>query len=152
MGDIISTDGKNIKNIKARVNKGKGISRKILSILEGIPFGRLYYQVAVLLRNSLLVSSLLCNSEAWFGLTDKELNLLESVDIAFLRSILMAPKSTPKEMFYLELGILPLRELIRERRLNFLHYILKQGPNSISFKIFEVQCKTRTNRIGFQPY
>ena len=146
LGDIISTDGKNIKNIKARVNKGKGISRKILSILEGIPFGRLYYQVAVLLRNSLLVSSLLCNSEAWFGLTDKELNLLESVDIAFLRSILMAPKSTPKEMFYLELGILPLRELIRERRLIFLHYILKQDANSILFKIFEVQCKTRTKK------
>ena len=84
------------------MNKGRGISRKILSILEGIPFGRLYYQVAVLLRNSLLVSSLLFNSEAWFGLTDKELDLLESVDLEFLRSILLAPKCIPKEMFYLE--------------------------------------------------
>ena len=30
LGDIISKDGRNLKNIKARVNKGKGIVRKIL--------------------------------------------------------------------------------------------------------------------------
>ena len=146
LGDIISADGKNLKNIQSRVNKGKGISRKIVNILEAIPFGRLYFQVAVLLRNTLLVSSLLCNSEAWFGLTNKELDLLETVDVIFLRNILMAPKSTPKEMFYLELGILPLREIIRERRLNFLHYILKQDAQSILFKMFEVQCESKTKK------
>ena len=55
LGDIISKDGQNLKNIKAKVNKGKEIVRKILNIPEGIPFGRLYFQIAVLLRNSLLV-------------------------------------------------------------------------------------------------
>ena len=88
------------KIFRARVNKGKRISRKLLSILEGIPFGRLYYQVAVLLRNSLLVSSPLSNSEAWFGLTDK------SVDLAFLRSISMPPKSIPKKIL-IGLGLVP---------------------------------------------
>ena len=53
LGDVISKDGRNLKNIKARVNKGKGIVKKIQNILEGIPFGKLYYQVATLLRNSL---------------------------------------------------------------------------------------------------
>ena len=43
LGDVISEDGKNLKNIKSRVNRGKGISRKIINILEGIPFGRLYF-------------------------------------------------------------------------------------------------------------
>ena len=90
LGDIISKDGRNLKNIKARINKGKGIARKIHNILEGVPFGQLYFQVAILLRKSLLVSSLLCNSEA--------------VDVAFIRSILKAPKSTPKKMLFLELG------------------------------------------------
>ena len=96
LGDIISKDGHNLKNIKIRVNKGKGIVKKILNILEGIPFGKLYYQVAVLLRNSLLVSSLLCNSEAWFNLTKSELDLLETVDVMLLRSLLNARQSTPK--------------------------------------------------------
>ena len=124
LGDIISKDGHNLKNIKMRVNKGKGIVKKILNILEGIPFGKLYYQVAVLLRNSWLVSSLLCNSEAWFNLNKPELDLLETVDVMVLRSLLNAPQSTPKEMLFLESGVLPLRDIIRQRRLNFLFYIL----------------------------
>ena len=36
LGDVISSDGKNIKNIKARITKGKGIVSRILSIMEGI--------------------------------------------------------------------------------------------------------------------
>ena len=65
LGDVISKDDRIIQKVKAIVNKGKGIIQKIHNILEGIPFGKLYYQVAFLLINSLLVSSLLCNSEAW---------------------------------------------------------------------------------------
>ena len=146
LGDVISKDGRNLKNIQARINKGKGIVKKILDILEGIPFGKMYFQVAVLLRNSLLVSSLLCNSEAWFNLTDSELNLLETVDLILLRSIMKAPKSTPKEMLFLELGLQPLRDLIRQRRLNFLHYILTQGADSMIFKVFNKQSQNRQKK------
>ena len=42
-------------------------------------------------------------------------------------------------MLYLELGILPFREIIRQRRLNFLHYILTQDKDSLIFKVFEKQ-------------
>ena len=57
LGDIIAKDGRNVKNIKARVNKGKGIVKRIMDILEVIPFGKLYFQIAIILRNSLLVST-----------------------------------------------------------------------------------------------
>ena len=56
---MISKDGRNLKNIKARVAKGKGIVNNIMTHLEGIPFGKFYFQIAVILRNSLLVSSML---------------------------------------------------------------------------------------------
>ena len=38
-GEIISKDGRNLKNIKARICKRKGIVRKIMAILESILFG-----------------------------------------------------------------------------------------------------------------
>ena len=117
-----------------------------MDILEGIPFGRLYFQIAIILRNSLLVSSVLCNSEAWFNITKAELALIESVDLMLLRNILGAPKSVAKEILYLELGLLPLRDIIQQRRLNFLHYILTQGPNSIMLKVFETQQKYKTKK------
>ena len=51
LGDIISIDGLNMKNIKARISKGKGIVNNILTMLEGIPFGRHYFEVGIILRN-----------------------------------------------------------------------------------------------------
>ena len=82
---------------------------------------------------------MLCNSETWFNITKAELELLETVDLMLLRILLGAPKTVPKEMLYLELGILPMREIIKQRRLNFLHYILKQEKNTILYKVFEAQ-------------
>ena len=143
LGDVISRDGKNIKNVKARVAKGTGIVNRIMTILEGIPFGKFYFEVAVILRNSLLVSSMLCNSESWYNVTKPELDLLETVDVHLLRRILKAPKSTPKEMLYLELGCVPLRELIRKRRISFCQYILKQSPSSMLYRFLESQLKGR---------
>ena len=132
------------KNIKARVNKETGIVRKILTLLDGISFGKYYFEAGVLLRNSLLASSMLFNSEAWYNLSKAELELLESVDLTILRGILQAPKSTPKEMLFLELGVVPFREIIRKRRLSFLYYILHERKDSMIRKFFETQRKNST--------
>ena len=94
----------------------------------------------------MLVSSVLCNSEVWFNLTSSDLDLLETVDLMLLRRILDAPKSTPKEMMFLELGVVPLRDIIRQRRLNYLKYILDQEADSMLFKVFEKQSQNRTKK------
>ena len=41
----MSVDGKNLKNIESRIAKGKGIVDKILTLLDGIPFGILYFKI-----------------------------------------------------------------------------------------------------------
>ena len=91
LGDIISKDGRNMINIKARVNKGTGIVTRIMTLLDGIPFGKYYFEIAMILRNCLLVSSVLNNSEAWYNLTNAELDYLETVDMMFLRNVLKNP-------------------------------------------------------------
>ena len=42
LGDIISNSGKNDSNITARVNKGKGITKQIMTILGDICLGKYY--------------------------------------------------------------------------------------------------------------
>ena len=64
----------------------------------------------------------------------------------FLRSILKTPKSTPKEMLYLELGCLPCRDIIRQKRLVYLYYILNQNPESMIYRLFEAQLNNRTSK------
>ena len=146
LGDVLSNDGRNIKNIKTRVNKGKGIVTRIMNLLHGIPFGKYYFEVAVILRDSLLVSSVLCNSEAWYNVTSAELDLLETVDLLFMRQLFNAPKTTPKEMFYLELGVLSFRDIIRKRRLTFLHHILNENPTSMIYRFLESQLKSSNSK------
>jgi hypothetical protein len=81
-----------MKNFKSRGNKGTGIVNGIMTKMEGIPFGKYYFEVAMILRNSLLVSSVLCNSESWYNVTNTELDFLETVDVMLMRNILKAPK------------------------------------------------------------
>ena len=73
-----------------------------------------------------------------------EIELLESVDLTLLRGMLEAPKSTPKEMLFLELGVVPFREIIRKRRLSFLYYILHERRDSMIKEVFETQRKDST--------
>ena len=49
-------------------------------------------------------------------------------------------------MLFLEIGVVPLREIIRERRLGFLYYILNENPDSMIYRFFQSQMKYRGRR------
>ena len=66
LGDVISCNGKNDNNIQKRKERGIGIISQILSILKEVCFGPFFFKVAVMLRNSLFLSSILLNSEVWY--------------------------------------------------------------------------------------
>ena len=70
LGDIISYDGRNQNVFEARKGKGFGTNNKILNILEDVCFGPFTFEVALTLRDSFLISSILTNSEAWLGLSN----------------------------------------------------------------------------------
>jgi hypothetical protein len=141
LGDIISVDGKNSKNIQARKGKAIGIINQITSILQDICFGPYHFEVAFLLRNSLFLNSLLVNSEAWYGLSDDEITELEREDESLLRKILESPSKSPKCMLYLETGCRPIRFVIMMRQLMFLHYILSEDEQSLIKRFFDVQAR-----------
>ena len=76
------------------------------------------------------------------NITKAELDLFETIDLILMRQLLNAPKGTPKEMIFLELGCIPFREMIRERRLGFLHYILNEECDSMINRCFQAQIKS----------
>ena len=49
-------------------------------------------------------------------------------------------------MLFLELGCLPMRDLIKEKRLNFLYYILKEDPESLVHKFFQAQLRNMNKK------
>ena len=131
LGDIISADGRNEKTVKQRVGRGIGIINDIMNILGKVSLGEHYFSIAILLRESLFINSVLSSSEVWYGITKQEMKDLENLDLSLLRRILNAPFSVPAEALYLELGILNLETIIKARRLNYLHYLATRNINEM---------------------
>ena len=61
----------------------------------------------------------------------KEISSLESVDEILLRKIFAAHSKTPLEMLYLESGNIPIRFVIKSKRINYLWYILNEDEDSL---------------------
>ena len=139
LGDIISSDGKNTENIRNRVSKGIGIVTQIFNIMEAANFGEHYFEIALLLRDSMLINGILTNADVWYNLLKSEVKELEDVDKLLLRKLLNVPETTPEEAFFLELGILPIGIIIKARRVNYLHYLLTRDTSEMIAKFFYTQ-------------
>ena len=55
-----------------------------------------YFEIAEILRNALLISSILSNSEVWYGVTQTDIDQLEQVDEMWLRIFSFAPETSQK--------------------------------------------------------
>ena len=141
LGDIISCDGRNTKNVQNRIGKGLGKITEIMNILEKISFGHQYFKIALLLRESLFLNSILTNAEIWYGVTQAEIKHFEDLDLTLLRRVLNTPCSVPAEAIYLELGCMNIEVIIKSRRANYLHYLLRQSKSSMLYKVFITQWK-----------
>ena len=69
LGQIISKDGTNTKNIESRAHKGIGLVNKIETTLRNTPGGKYHFELAVLMRNAILISSIISCSEIWYNIT-----------------------------------------------------------------------------------
>ena len=138
LGDLISSDGTHTKKVQERSNKGLGVINQIMNILQSTYFGKHFFEVAMVLRESLLLSSLLLNSEAWVNYTDKDVRILEKCDEILLTRVLDCDSNSSNAMKYLDLGVVPVRFEIMRRKLGFLQYILQQKKESMIYQILKV--------------
>ena len=103
-----------------------------MNILENIFVG-----VALVLRSSLLLSSILLNSEAWVNLTHSNIRSLEQIDEKLLSRILESEANSSNAMKYIELGLYPIRFELMKRKVLFLQYILKQEKSSTVYQVMK---------------
>ena len=139
LGDIISGDGTNKGNIQNRVAKGLGRIAQIMCMLEKISLGKHYFKIALILRESLFLSSVLTNSEVWYRVTQSEIEELETLDRSLLKRIFSCPSSTPTSALYLESGSIRIGTILKARRINYLQYLLKLPKSEMLSKIFYCQ-------------
>ena len=139
LGDRVSADGKNTKNVAQRTQKGTGIICQIMKVIRTVNFGYHTVEIAILMRESILLNGILTNIEVWHNITNSEIQELEKIDRHFLQKVLCVPKSVPIAALYLETGLLPISVIIKVRRLNYFHTILTGPSNGMLFKVFKTQ-------------
>ena len=146
LGDVISSNGKNEANIQSKVSIGMGAMSNILNIIREVSIGKFYFPIAVLLRQSMFISTILLNSETWVNLTQKNIEDLEKNDHIFLKRIFEAPVTTPTKLLYLESGCYPLKFHIKARKVMYLHYLLNRNENELISRVFWAQKEDPTRK------
>ena len=136
---FIDKTGKPRATIQDRRAKGFGIVSQIIAITNEAPLGKWRIKSGILLRNAMLVNSMLFNAEAWQGISVEDIESMSRVDEALLRGLLSAHSKTPKEALFLETGLIPLKYIVTSRRLMYLQTILKRKKDEVTRKIYEAQ-------------
>ena len=80
---------------------------------------------------------MLTNIESWINITKANIEDLEKSDTNLLRKVLAETGNPCKVFMMLELGFTPVRFVIIQKRLQFLHYILKESTESMIRQVFE---------------
>ena len=139
LGEVISSDGTNTANITNRKGRGFGTVKDIVNMLDNMCLGPYMYQKAVVLRDSMLVGTLLSCSEVWYNVTESEVGQLEQVDKGLWCQLLEVARTVPYDLLCMELGIEPLRYIIMRRRLIYLQHVLKQKETSLVKQVLKTQ-------------
>ena len=139
LGDIINKSAKAKPNLEKRKSRGYGAVNNILAITREVPLAHWKIQAGLQLRQALFINGVLFNSEAWHGIEDKDIIPFEKADEALLRGLLGAHPKTPLEALYMETNSLPIRYILKMRRIMYLHNILQKNPSEMIRKIYETQ-------------
>ena len=86
-GDIIHTNGMIQATIENRLKKGEGIIEELLSNINKTSLGKHKTEVAIKLREAMILKGILFNSEAWHGVTHAQVVKLELIYEALLIGI-----------------------------------------------------------------
>ena len=136
LGDVVCSSGSNSRNINHKVTKGIGAVSQIVSMLNQVSLGHYYLEIALIMRETMLISKLVSNSEVWYNTTKDQYSKLERIDEMFLRRIFNVPISVPKESLYIETGSLSVKYLIKIRRLMYLWHLLHVDKKEIIYKFY----------------
>ena len=132
LGDVISNDGRNSKNIESRKQKINATTVAINSIASSEILRGIETSVLLNLHGKRNVSQLLTNAETW-NLNRGEKVELERIEIQALKYLFDLPAHTPTPGIIFTLGTLYTNQRVDKKRFMFLHQILNmnhdQFPN-----------------------
>jgi hypothetical protein len=139
LGNILSTSGGINNMVEDRRSQGWGKIATIMGILSEVDMGVHKVEVGLMLRQAILINSMLFSAKAWSSVSEKQLARLEVVDTALLRRLTGGHSKCGTEFHHLETATWKLRHHLSYRRIMFHHHILTRDKNETIHKIYNKQ-------------
>ena len=139
LGDIVSASGSLRPCIDDRRSKGWAKVAEIEGTLSAMPDRRRVI-IGLKLRETKLCNGMLYSTEAWTNISDKEIERMEQVDLAALRTIIGGGHSRcPKPFYYLEYGLIMFRHIIMIKRINYHYHIITREDKELIKRVYMKQ-------------
>ena len=139
LGDVVNSKGSNSDLIADRIQRGKSAMIRTEALVRETRLGVYTISVHLLLYQSLFISAMTFNSQAWSNVKVSEINELEKLQLKCLKKILQVPTSTPNSFTFLEFGQLPVRYILHRNQLTFLYHIVHLDDNDPVKRMWESQ-------------
>ena len=124
LGDVVNDKGDNTALCKDRTDKAVGTIIELFSICKEVNFGKFKISNLLTLYQSAVIPRLIYNCEAWSNLKAKDYQVLQKLQLNFLKRVTDVPRTTPNAALFLELGVWPVQYIIEQRQLLHLKRIL----------------------------
>ena len=82
---------------------------------------------------------MVASSEVWYDVTKTEYQKLESIDEKWLRRLVNVQISVPKESLYIETGKLPVKYIIKMRRVMYWWHLVNLSKDELLNKVYKAQ-------------
>ena len=139
LGDMLSANGSNKELILDRIKKAKAAIINILSMSSAMTLGHYHFIVLLLLYRTVFLMSVLFNAQSWTNITKTQFDQLRTIQLKFLKRMIMTPDATPNAFTFLEFGTLPIEYEVHKRQLVFLHHVLTLPPDDPVLKLYQKQ-------------
>ena len=137
LGDHVSKQWDNL--YQKRYERAQAYSISCQAMCTEMSLGFQMYDIAKLLHQAMFLNGSLVNMETWPHFTIDRVMKFERAEQGLFRKILSAHSKTPIESLYLELGIIPFRYRLMERRILYAHLVFNRDDDEITKKIMMVQ-------------
>ena len=136
-GDYLNNKANYDKLFEERIKSGESKVYIIQAFRKEITFGHFEVKIILQLYDSIFLSALLFNCQSLTRLSkSRDLSSLESVQYKYLKQTMHVPYSTPNAGVLLELGVIPIKDVINMRKLSFLRHILTLSTNDPVYKMY----------------
>ena len=156
VGDVFNDKGDNTALCKDRADKAVSTIIELFSICKEVNFGKFKISNLLTFYQSVFILRLIYNCEAWSNLKAKDYQVLQKLQLNFLKRVMDVPRTTPNAALFLDLGVWPVQYTIEQRQLLHLKRILDRDngdpvwlPHKEMLK-YEFEPNWTNNILGLQ--